>query len=418
MTIRRGMIRAALGERPLRRLGVLTAAAVTLPPIAAASALIAVDAVKHGERKVREAPRPGTFTSTVENSHLTIYTSGSEVYDDMIAAIDEARTSVLMETFIWKGDEVGERFVDAMNRAAARGVDVRVLYDGFANLVVPASFYERFSADVQLKRLPAVARPYWRGLLRHTGFNHSKILVVDDTVGFVGGYNIGDTYAREWRDTHVRLVGATVWGLRNSVKRAWNDTGPDLPTIPWVAPHEWDPEVRVAANLPVQLVYPIRQLYLDAIERAQHHICITTPYFIPDQQILEALLRAADRGVDVRVMVPKKSNHVVADFASRGFYKELLDRGVTILQYKAAMIHAKTATIDGIWSTVGTANIDRLSLSFNFETNIEVIDQDFARNMETVFAADSEHCVELTSPAWRERHRMARVMETMLVPLR
>ena len=411
-------VRAIFGERPLRRVALIGAAATAIPPITAAAALIAVDGVKSRSRKEREAPRPGTFEAQVQDSRITLYTSGSEVYDDMIEAIDGARESVLLETFIWKDDEVGQRFIDAMNRAADRGVDVRVLYDGFGNLVVPRRFYGGFSDRVRVKRLPAFARPYWKGLLRHTGFNHSKILVVDDHTGFTGGYNIGSLYARQWRDTHIREQGPAVWGLRNSIKRAWNEHAEEDDKILWVPPDSWDPEVRVAANLPVQLVYPIRQLYLAAIERASDHIYITTPYFIPDQQILHALTQAARRGVDVRVMVPGKSNHIVADFASRGFYGQMLEAGVTILLYDAAMIHAKTATIDGIWSTVGTANIDRLSLSFNYETNVEIIDEDFAANMETVFERDSEHCEVLTSPRWRDRHPMARLAETALIPLR
>lgn len=411
-------VRAITGERPLRRLAMIGAAAVAAPPLVAATALIVIDEIQNLKRKTREAPHPGTFETTVRGSHLTVYTSGDTVYDDMIAAIDAAEESVLLETFIWKGDSVGQRFMDAVNRAGERGVDVRVAYDGFGNLVVPRAFYRGFSDTVKVRRLPAFARPYWRGLLRHTGFNHSKILVVDDRIAFVGGYNIGDTYAKQWRDTHVRQIEAGVWGLRHAMTRLWNDASPDDEDVPWIPPEDWDPTVRVAANLPTQLVYPIRQLYLSAIERAQHRIFITTPYFIPDQQILRGLQAAARRGVDVRVMVPKKSNHIVADFAARGFYAELLESGVTILLYDAAMIHAKTATVDGIWSTVGTANIDRLSLSFNYETNVEIIDGSFARTMEQIFEADSEHSEILTSPHWKERHLMARVAEKALVPLR
>ncbi|MDO5500345.1 MAG: phospholipase D-like domain-containing protein, partial [Propionibacteriaceae bacterium] len=338
-------------------------------------------------------------------------------YDAMLEAIESAEKSIHMETFIWKGDEVGQRFLDAVNAAADRGVEVYVLYDGFANLVVPNSFYQ-FSERVHVQRIPAVVRPYWRGPFRYWGFNHSKILVVDDQVGFVGGYNIGSTYARQWRDTHLREVGPAVWGLRNAIANKWNEVQPADDRIAWIPPLNWDPEVRVAANLPLHLVYPIRQLYLNGIERAKDHIWITTPYFIPDQQILAALIEASRRGVDVRVMLPKNSNHIVADWVSRGFYGQMLEAGITILLYSAAMIHAKTATIDGEWATVGTANIDRLSLSFNHETNVEVIDAGFAQEMERVFLADAEDCEILTSPQWRERHPMARVAEQLLRPWR
>ncbi|PZP33724.1 MAG: cardiolipin synthase B [Kocuria rhizophila] len=413
--------RAAVAHRKGRSLlfktGVVAAGSLAAAQATVIASLAGLDWWKHRNRKVREAPRPGTFTAQVEDSELNIYTSGDSVYDDMLESINGAQESIHMETFIWKNDEVGQRFLDALNAAADRGVEVFVIYDGFANLVIPNSFYT-FSDKVHVFRMPAVRRKWWRGLLRYSGFNHSKILVVDDNIGFVGGYNIGSMYANQWRDTHVREVGPAVWGLRNSIARVWNEGRHPEDQIEWVPPQNWDPEVRVAANLPVQLVYPIRHLYLSAIERANDHIWITTPYFIPDQQILEALIGASKRGVDVRVMVPKDSNHILADWVSRGFYGQLLDAGVTILLYAASMIHAKTATIDGEWSTVGTANIDRLSLSFNYETNVEIVDPDFAAEMEKVFKADSEHCEILSSPRWRDRHPMARFAETVLIPLR
>ncbi|MCT1803172.1 MULTISPECIES: phospholipase D-like domain-containing protein [Kocuria] len=413
--------RAAVAHRKGRSLlfktGVVAAGSLAAAQATVIASLAGLDWWKRRNRKVREAPRPGTFTAQVEDSELNIYTSGDSVYDDMLESINGAQESIHMETFIWKNDEVGQRFLDALNAAADRGVEVFVIYDGFANLVIPNSFYT-FSDKVHVFRMPAVRRKWWRGLLRYSGFNHSKILVVDDNIGFVGGYNIGSMYANQWRDTHVREVGPAVWGLRNSIARVWNEGRHPEDQIEWVPPQNWDPEVRVAANLPVQLVYPIRHLYLSAIERANDHIWITTPYFIPDQQILEALIGASKRGVDVRVMVPKDSNHILADWVSRGFYGQLLDVGVTILLYAASMIHAKTATIDGEWSTVGTANIDRLSLSFNYETNVEIVDPDFAAEMEKVFEADSEHCEILSSPRWRDRHPMARFAETVLIPLR
>lgn len=408
----------ARARRFAARTALVGAGSLLAAQLAVVGTLGTVDAVKERGRKKRDAPRPGTFHAQVEDSRLSVYTSGDTLYDDMIEAIDAAQTSIQLETFIWKGDEIGQRFLDALNRAADRGVRVHVIYDGFANLVVRPSFFRQFSDRVDVWRMPVVRWRFWQGVIRHTGVNHSKILVVDDAIAFVGGYNIGSLYARQWRDTHVRVVGPAVWGLRNSVSRKWNADRRRDDQIAWVPAHSWEPEVRVASNVPLQLVYPIRDLYLTAIEQAQHHIYITTPYFVPDQQILAALVDAARRGVDVRVILPKESNHIVADWVSRGFYGEMLDAGITILLYRAAMIHAKTATIDGQWSTVGTANIDRLSLSFNYETNVEIIDASFAAEIEKIFAADSEHCDVLTSPDWRDRHPMARVAEAILSPLR
>ena len=408
-----------LSGHRLLRFTALAAGASAAAPVLTAASLMAFNWFTEQGRRNRRALSPGTFHTRLSDTDLSVYTAGTELYDDMIEAIDSAERTIQLEAFIWKADEVGQRFMDSLNAAAERGVEVFVLYDGFANLVVPRSFYRQFSEKVRVLRLPIVRRRFWKGLLRHTGVNHSKTLVVDDRIGFVGGYNLGSRYADHWRDTHVRQVGPGVWGLQHSFAHFWNELHDDpRDQVPWIPPHTWDPDVVVKANLPVQLIYPIRQIYLSAIGRAQRHIWITTPYFIPDQQILQALISASRRGVDVRVMVPRESNHIVADWVSRGFYGELLDAGITIQLYATSMIHAKVATIDGEWSTVGTANIDRLSLSYNYETNIEIVDPRFAAVMERIFDADSEHCEFLRSPAWRDRNPLARAVEFALVPLR
>lgn len=405
-------------KRGLTKTVSLATGAALAVPAGTAAAVMAVDLIKQRGRRVRKAPRPGTFHSRLAESELRIFTDGTSLYDEMLAAIDAAEHSVMMEAYMWKNDEIGQRFIDAFNNAAARGVTVHVIYDGFANLIVPHSFYRQLSEDVHVFRLPAIGRNFWEGPLRYTGFNHSKILVTDDATAFVGGYNIGSLYAREWRDTHLQIRGADVWGLRQSIARVWNEKHQEEDHIDWIPPQSWNPEIRVAANLPVQLAYPIRNMYLQAFARAQKHIWVTTPYFIPDQQILRVLLEAAERGVDVRVMVPEDSNHVIADWVSRGFFGQMLDSGIKILLYGSAMTHSKIATIDGEWSTVGTANIDRLSLTFNYETNVEIIDPDFAAEMEKIFHRDAEHCEMVTSPQWRDRHPMARLTEMALKPLR
>jgi cardiolipin synthase len=242
---------------------------------------------------------------------------------------------------------------------------------------------------------------------------------VDDEVGYVGGYNIGTLYATEWRDTHLKITGSGVWDIRQAFVTVWNDrTVGQRPSLPHTPAGSWDPHLRTVNNIPAKLVYPIRGVYLDAINRATSHIYITTAYFIPDQQILNALLAASRRGVDVRVILPEDSNHVLSDWLSRGFYSSLLEAGVSILLYRNAMIHAKTATIDGAWSTVGTANIDRLSLTGNYETNVEIHDPAFAAEMEKIFAVDSRNCRQLTLDEWHHRHVVAQFSETVLVPLR
>jgi len=247
----------------------------------------------------------------------------------------------------------------------------------------------------------------------------SSPLVVDDIVAFLGGYNIGSLYATDWRDTHARLTGDIVWDVQNAFIDYWNLwSGRRRAALPDFGSASWQPEIRIHRNMPRNVVYPIRGMYLNAIDRASHHIYMTHAYFIPDTDILSALVRAARRGVDVRIIIPAESNHIVADWLSRGFYNQLLRNGVRLLLYQGAMVHAKTATIDGQWSTIGTANIDRISLQGNYEINMEVFNPGVAQQMEEIFAIDSSNIVELTLDDWKRRHAMVKFSETVLTPLR
>jgi cardiolipin synthase A/B len=159
-------------------------------------------------------------------------------------------------------------------------------------------------------------------------------------------------------------------------------------------------------------------MYLEAIDRAQHHIYLTHAYFIPDSAILRALLAAAERGVDVRILLPETSNHIVADWLARGLYTRCLSGGIKLLLYQDAMVHAKTATIDGMWSTIGTANLDRLSLVGNYEINVEFFNETMAEQMEQIFANDSTNARELTLEEWQQRPLIAKFGEAILSPLR
>ena len=184
------------------------------------------------------------------------------------------------------------------------------------------------------------------------------------------------------------------------------------------APQSWEPKIRFQRNIPRLWMFPIRGMYLEAINRASKNIWITQAYFLPDWDFAEALQNAARRGVDVRILLPHKSNHVVVDWISRGYYSQMLDAGVRIFRFKDAMVHAKTSTIDGNWSTVGTANVDRLSLQGNYEINVEVIDESMATVLEEIFVRDESNSLELTSQEWEARDLHRKFTEYVLAPLR
>lgn len=381
-----------------------------------------VDSYRRRGKKPK--PFPTTTPSTVDigDGSITTYTYGQDLYDDMLAAIAGARRRILLETYIWKGDEVGEQFKKALADAAARGVEVYCIYDAFANLVVSPRF-KHFPPGIKVIRYP-VYNAGWRVFdLRRYGRDHRKILVVDDEAGFVGGYNIGTPYATEWRDTHVRITGPGVWDLTRTFADFWNlhrhkrFRASERPLLLETA-SVWEPRIRFHRNIPRLWMFPIRSMYLEAIDRATQNIWMTHAYFIPDQDIVDALRRAASRGVDVRILLPHKSNHVVADWISRGYFSQLLDSGVRIFRFREAMVHAKTSTIDGSWSTVGTANIDRLSLQGNYEINVEVIDARMAATLEEIFRTDQGHSWELRSDEWEARSAHRKFTEFVLAPLR
>jgi len=353
-----------------------------------------------------------------KGSRATTYTYGEQLYEAMLAAIESARERILFETYIIKGDAMGRRFKKALIDAARRGVDVYVIYDGFANLVVTPSFL-RFPAPIHVLRYPVFATGWRFFSPRQMGRDHRKILVVDDEVGYVGGYNVGSLYASEWRDTHLKIEGPSVWDLDNAFVDFWNlRRGRNVRILKERGDASWEPQIRAHRNVPRQLLFPIRGMYIEAIDRARDHIYITAAYFIPDRDILQGLLDAAARGVRVRILVPEISNHVVADWLSRGFYSQLLDGGVEILLYQDWMVHAKTATIDGRWTTIGTANIDRLSLTGNYEINLEILDDALAAHLEMVFETDASNARVLTRAEWSSRPLVAKACEWILAPLR
>jgi cardiolipin synthase len=377
---------------------------------------------RRGKRRAVSFPTAPPSTVPVGEGEVTTYTFGSDLYDDMLASIDGAQRQVLLETYIWKGDEVGQRFKTALEAAATRGVEVFLIYDAFANLVVSPRF-KHFPASVRVLRYPVYAAG-WRPFdLRRYGRDHRKILVVDDSVGFVGGYNIGSAYATEWRDTHVRITGPGVWDLKRAFADFWNLNRrrrfrPSERPLLLETASTWEPTIRFHRNVPRLWMFPIRSMYIEAIARASKNVWMTTAYFLPDQDFVGALTDAARRGVDVRLLIPAKSNHVVADWISRGYFSQLLEAGVKVLRYRDAMVHAKTATIDGTWTTVGTANIDRLSLTGNYEINVEIIDPKLVGSLEDVFRVDESNCLELTRAEWEARDVYRRFTEFVLNPLR
>jgi cardiolipin synthase len=406
---------------PARRLIVLIVTSTVAVVVALQATTIAILTVVDRRRRSRSAPPTFPHSElpeiTADGNAFQIYTYGRDVYDAMLAAIDGATESVYFETFIWKDDAVGQEFKDHLVRKAEQGVPVYVVFDVFGNLVVPRDF-KQFPASVHALRYRAIHRLRHLLMPRRYALDHRKLLIVDGTVAFIGGYNVGSVYATEWRDTHLRITGSDAAYLAQAFVDFWNRNAPSATHIDHRYHRRYNSMVSVRGNDAMRLTFPIRDMYLTGIDAADHDIRLTSAYFIPDHVLLEALKNAAQRGVDVQVLVPWTSNHIVADWASHAYFTECLRSGVRIFGYEHAMIHAKTCTIDGQATTIGTANIDRLSSVGNYEINMVLLNQAVAGQMERIFEADKTNAFELTLEQWGARPWYVKASERIIKPLR
>ncbi len=406
----------ALGEarRALRRIVVRGLAVLAAVQGVIAAVLMAIAWLRR-RRQPQGFPHPTFPPVVVGDTTLQLYSFGRDLYEAMLAAIDAAQETIYLETYLWKDDAVGRAFKERLARRAAAGVAVYVIYDRFGNLVVPHAFKE-FPPAIHTLSYQGFHRPGQMLDPRRYALEHRKVLVVDGRVGFLGGYNLGSLYATQWRDTHLRLEGPVAAHLAASFVEFWREHNGPGAQAPQRYPRAFDPLIVLQDNDAIRLTFPIRDMYISAIGRAERRIRLTNAYFIPDRVLRRALKAAAHRGVDVQVLLPWVSNHTLADWMARGLFTELLQSGIRIFGYRT-MLHAKTCTIDGQWSTIGTANLDRLSSVGNYEMNVEIYSSALAEQMEQLFESDKDNARELTLATWQARPWYAKVSERLLAPL-
>jgi cardiolipin synthase len=376
--------------------------------------------------KRRRKQKPQTAYRTIplepcllEEAELQLYMDGVSLFADMQNAIEAAREVIYFETFIWKDDATGQAFRELVIRKAREGVSVYLVYDLIGNRVLGGSRL-KFPKDIETLHL---VRYFSFKRLRHClspsryNVTHRKSLIIDNEVAFIGGYNIGEEYRTKWRDTHLRAKGEIALRLAYAFIDFWNHYGSRSQPKLAYPKQVWSNVLDVYRNDPMRRNYPIRSIYLRAIERAQDHVLITNAYFVPDPAFRQALIDAAQRGVDVQVILPWQSNHLVVDWVARHYFSDYLDAGIKLFGYEAAMIHTKTVTIDGRWSLIGTANLDRLSLAFNHEINIEIFDEQVAQQMEAIFNCDRRQTRTIEQEMWENRPIRQRLGELILSPL-
>lgn len=349
----------------------------------------------------------------------------------MMAAVANARRQINVEVYIFEDDEFGQRLAHALVEKQRAGVAVNLLFDSVGSLSTDRAFFAQLR-DAGLKVCefnpvnPLKAKgKAWRINQR----DHRKILVVDGTLAMTGGINVSSVYSSGsakpkfskeevtksgWRDTQVEIRGPAAARFQRLFTETWGRQncgalgGPsDLPT----PARQGDKVVRVIGSTPQDAVNVVYAEWLSAMLHAERSIHLTMAYFVPDPQMIDALRNAARRGVDVVLVLPGVSDFWAVLEAGRSHYDELLEAGVKIHERRDALLHAKTAVIDGVWSTVGSTNLDWRSFLHNDEVNAVVLGESFGRQMETMFRADLGRAVPIEPEAWARRGLAARARE-------
>jgi cardiolipin synthase len=373
----------------------------------------------HDNVLARLSSRIGCRWPTVGNK-VELLPDANVAYASMEQAIRAAKKHVHFQFYIFQQDQTGRRFRDLLSAKAKEGVDVRVLTDGVGSFQIDDFIAPLIRAGGKHAEFLPVGRlrRHWHLNLR----NHRKIVVVDGEVAFTGGCNIGDEYTGRkkkvgrWRDTHLRIDGPAVTHLQEVFADDWffarEEEPDDENWFPEVTP-VGDAMVHIVASGPDTDTQPIQRIFFAAVNQAQERVFLTTPYFIPDQAMLVSLETAALRGVDVRLLLPHRSDAPLVLHAGRSYYKELLESGVRVFEYHSGILHAKTMVVDRSWATVGSANMDVRSFRLNFEVNAAIYGSDFADQLTAMFEVDLKQAREVRLDDIRTKRWNKRVAESL-----
>lgn len=342
------------------------------------------------------------------NNKVRVYTDGKKKFADLLEAIRNARDHVHMEYYIMKDDGIGRDIITALAERARAGVEVRLLLDGLGSSALPRRFFEEFkkAGGKHAVFFPSMI-PFIN--IRMNYRNHRKIAVIDGDTAFVGGYNIGDDYLGlykrwgNWRDAAVRIEGHGAMAAQLRFFLDWNYASKDrIDFNDRFFPDKPLPDasaIQIVSGGPDIKWNPVKESYLKMITSATETVYLQSPYFIPDESVSDALRIAALSGIDVRIMIPDRPDHMFVYWASHSYVEELLDSGVRAYTYDNGFLHAKTIVIDGTVASVGSANWDVRSFKLNFETNAIIYDEAVAGELHQAYLDDLAVCTELT-PAW------------------
>ena len=368
-----------------------------------------------------------SYTLVENNSSIKFYFTGREALDAMYSAIERAKSHVHLQSYIFEDDAIGKKFSHLLMKKASEGVEVRVIYDGVGSISLKKNFIRRMEAAgvemlcfAKVRILMPTSRLNYR--------NHRKILVVDGKVGFLGGVNIADRYyygngQGPWHDTHMKIEGESVISLQTSffmdryfiLNRKLKRTSKYYPhpKFEWKSSEgEWKSiATQTLTSGPDSYWASIMQCYFSAITMARKHIYIVSPYFTPNESVLNAIKIAALGNIDVRIMLPDKSDTKLAHFSTMSYISELLEAGVKIYLFKKGFNHSKVMSIDGEVSIVGSANMDNRSFEHNFEIMQVIYDRGSASIIEKQFLKDAAACTQMTLLKWAKRGKKEKIAE-------
>lgn len=369
-----------------------------------------------------------TESPLTKGNNVTLLADGQAAYAAMFKALQKAKDHINLESYIIEDDETGRKFADLLLQKQAEGVQVNIIYDSLGSINTPASFFQRLQGGgiqvVGFNPLNPLNAPKDWGL---THRDHRKILIIDGKVAIIGGINISKVYSStplkrkqgkkapiHWRDTDIQIEGPAVAEFQKLFFDTWlKQKGPKL------SGRNYFPDlkekgkalVRVVGSTPGETNRIPFIVYVSAISFAEHSIHMTNSYFIPDDQIVKALTDAARRGVDVKIILPGISDSQLVLYAQRYHYSELLKSGVKLYEHGTSLLHAKTAVIDKVWSTVGSTNMDFLSLLNNDEVNAVILNKEFADEMEKMFARDLANSRQIQWDDWKKRPLLSRARD-------
>jgi len=368
-----------------------------------------------------------TGTGVVGGNRVSILLNGEEIFPAKLAAIRKAKRTITYAQYVFEDGKPARDVASALAERCRAGVKVSVLLDAVGTLAMPP---EHRAAMTEAGCRVETYRPLSPFALDRVNFrNHRRVLVVDGLVGVTGGSGISGKWSGNgrqegrWRDTDILIEGPVVEQLQGAFAENWLETTGVALGGPEYFPRRrlesrGSVDAQVVRSSPAGGSNAMYTMFLLAMAAAKHSIHITNPYFVPDEKMVNTLIGAAQRGVRVVILVPGAIDHNLVRQASRSEFGRLLKEGIQIYEYRPALLHAKTMVIDGIWSTVGSTNLDQRSFALNEELNVVLYDTDIAGRLEAVFEQDLANSRQVTHEQWRRRSLASRFLELLAAPLR